>query len=948
MKKIILFLFLGVTALSLAQTISWQGGVNPEQSQSGTILFNKTGTPLASYSGVMYAHIGVTLNGISWQNVIGDWGNNTVQPTLTLVSGTTYKLDLTPSIMAYFGVSSGTITKVNVVFRNAAGTAQTTNLELNVGAFQGNLVTPSENSTTILSSGQNLSISATSTQTANFNLYKNGTLHNSNTGIIYNFTDVSLVQNANYDLQITNGATTISKKFSAVVVPSVISEAIPANVVDGINYHSTDATKATLVLDAPGKDFVYVAGSFNNWMPTSAYAMKKDPSSTKFWLELTGLVSGQIETYQYWVVSQTPAVNSPRIVKTADPYSTLVLSPFDDPYIPTTTYPNLPTYPAGQEREVTVLQTGKMPYNWQVTNFVKPLKEDLVVYEVLIRDFDVNRNIQDLINKMEYFKNLKVNAIQLMPVMEFEGNESWGYNTSFHLALDKFYGTENKLKEFVDLCHQNGMAVILDVALNHAFGRNPMVRMWMKDADGDGWGDPATDNPYFNETPRHSYNVGSDFNHQSTLANNYVKRVVKHWIEEFKIDGFRWDLTKGFTQNCAGSGSAQDNCTNGYQQDRVDVLKQYADYSWSLDNDHYVIFEHLGQDNEEQQWANYRIAEGKGVMMWGKMTNEYNQLSMGFNSNNNISRMNAAAHGFTGKRVMGYAESHDEERLMYKNLMYGNMTNMANHNVRDLNVALSRMSAVNAMSVLVPGPKMIWHFGELGWEKSIFTCQNGSVNTDTDPTAGDCKLDTKPQPQWTENWMTNANRVKIYNDLARMIELKRYEPVFKGNVTINSGTTLQPKMYLSDESQPELKNVVILSNFDVTTQNVIPNFPYIGTWYDLMDNTSITVTNGATPIAIPAGQFRIFGNAQALLNTNEYEWSASVSVSPNPANDYFSINAPMTKVEIISITGQKVKAFTIASTSDTQFYVGDLNKGVYLVKASDDNNRQKTMKLVKQ
>ena len=111
-----------------------------------------------------------------------------------------------------------------------------------------------------------------------------------------------------------------------------------------------------------------------------------------------------------------------------------------------------------------------------------------MVYEVLIRDFDANRNYQDLINKIDYFKNLKINAIELMPVMEFEGNESWGYNTSFHMALDKFYGTGDKLKEFIDLCHQNGIAVILDVALNHAFGRNPMVRMWMNDPDGDGWG----------------------------------------------------------------------------------------------------------------------------------------------------------------------------------------------------------------------------------------------------------------------------------------------------------------------------------------------------------------------------------------------------------------------------------------------------------------------------
>jgi pullulanase/glycogen debranching enzyme len=68
-----------------------------------------------------------------------------------------------------------------------------------------------------------------------------------------------------------------------------------------------------------------------------------------------------------------------------------------------------------------------------------------------------------------------------------------------------------------------------------------------------------------------------------------VKRVIKQWIEEYKIDGFRWDLTKGFHTKLYGS---DESCTNAYQQDRVDVLKKYADYSWSLDPTHYII-EHL-------------------------------------------------------------------------------------------------------------------------------------------------------------------------------------------------------------------------------------------------------------------------------------------------------------------------------------------------------------------
>jgi pullulanase/glycogen debranching enzyme len=85
-----------------------------------------------------------------------------------------------------------------------------------------------------------------------------------------------------------------------------------------------------------------------------------------------------------------------------------------------------------------------------------------------------------------------------------------------------------------------------------------------------------------------------------------VKRVIKQWIEEYKIDGFRWDLTKGFTQNCTAS---DESCTNSYQQDRVDVLKKICGLFLELGPHTLYYFEHLGGNTEEQQWANYRIAE---------------------------------------------------------------------------------------------------------------------------------------------------------------------------------------------------------------------------------------------------------------------------------------------------------------------------------------------------
>ncbi|MBC7846728.1 MAG: T9SS type A sorting domain-containing protein [Flavobacterium sp.] len=971
MKNItLLFLFFSsIVASAQQQTVTYS--VNPasfEETSAVTITINGNSINEANWGVVgnalyMWAWA-FDLNDTTQKGtpLNGSWNASDEASRFTYNAGTdTYTKTITPT--TYYNTTG--IGKIGFLIKAKDGTGdkKSQDILVEVGLMNVTLTAPLQNSANIIVSGGSLNIAANNTNgVASYNLKANGISINTNPSTSsFSYSHTNITANQNYELEVTQGATTIIKKFSAIVNPTTVSQAMPASLVDGINYNSGDATKATLVLDAPLKDYVYVAGSFNNWLPTATYAMKKDITSGKFWLELTGLVSGTNYTYQYWVVDETPIANTPSVVKTADPYSTLVLNQDEDASIPVGNYPNLPTYPAGQEREVTVLQTGQSPYAWSTstTNFVKPEKDKLVVYEVLVRDFDANRSYQNLIDRIDYFKNLKINAIELMPVMEFEGNESWGYNTSFHMAIDKAYGTGVKLKEFIDLCHQNGIAVILDVAMNHAFGRNPMDRMWMNDPDGDGWGGPSSENPYFNVAAMHSYNVGNDFNHQQPRTKNYVKRVIKQWIEEYKIDGFRWDLTKGFTQNCPSSvAGGQDNCTNIYQQDRVDVLKEYADYSWSLDPTHYAIFEHLGNDNEEQQWANYKIAEtpSKGVMMWGKMTDRYNELSMGQSGDKNIERMGHDSRGFTGKRLMGYAESHDEERLMYKNLQYGQSSNPA-HDVKNLNVSLSRMSAIGAVSLLVPGPKMIWHFGELGWEKSIWTCNDGTVNTDYDGgvPSGDCKLDKKPQPQWVNNWLGDINRNKIYFDWAKMIALKTTEPIFNAAITANSGFDIQsgtytPRLFIWDNSMPstQLRNIVVLTNLDVTTQNVIPDFPYTGTWYNLMDNTSVQVASTTATIAIEAGGYRIYGNKSFSLGTDKFEVNGEIYLYPNPTTDYFTLNTNTSKVEIYSITGQLVKSFNAKQSKEDQFFISDLNKGIYVVKVLNENSEVKVMKLLKQ
>ena len=240
--------------------------------------------------------------------------------------------------------------------------------------------------------------------------------------------------------------------------PTVTEAPVPTGMLDGMNLDSNDNTKATLVLYAPSKEFINLIGDFNNWQRDDTnYLLNKDSAKDRFWIEVTGLTPQTNHMYQYLVDGT---------MRIADPYSTTILAESNDAFIDNTTYPNLPAYPTGQtSHAVTLLRTGDIPFNWQITNFTPPAKTDLVIYELLIRDFDDLHSFDAIKARLDYLQNLGINAIELMPVSEFDGNESWGYNPSFHMALDKYYGTPTAFKQLIDECHARGIAVILDVVL---------------------------------------------------------------------------------------------------------------------------------------------------------------------------------------------------------------------------------------------------------------------------------------------------------------------------------------------------------------------------------------------------------------------------------------------------------------------------------------------------
>ena len=239
-------------------------------------------------------------------------------------------------------------------------------------------------------------------------------------------------------------------------------------------------------------------------------------------------------------------------------------------------------YPSQGDGYVTVIQTNKPAFQWssQTLNFQKPNRNNLVIYELWVYDFSPIRNIRAVTARLDYLQNLGVNAIQVMPVAEFEGNMSWGYNPTHYFAMDKAYGTSNDLKRFVDECHKRGIAVILDMVFNHVTGAAPQAKLY--------WGTSsiATNNPWFNQSAPHGASVNQDYNHNFGPTRDMFKRVLKYWIDEYKVDGYRMDISHGF----CGS-----DCSN-----RTDIMFDYYNNGVKAGNEQaYFILEHWEFGNGE-------------------------------------------------------------------------------------------------------------------------------------------------------------------------------------------------------------------------------------------------------------------------------------------------------------------------------------------------------------
>jgi 1,4-alpha-glucan branching enzyme len=779
---------------------------------------------LKGYTGDVYAHTGVNTNLGNWQHVIGSWGNNVTQPKLTRIGTDLYKL-VVGNIRTFYNITNASenINELAFVFRSSTNTLTGRDvggddifLPIYQPGINVSIVTPTERNL-LVSLNDEINVVAKSVYSDSLFLFLNDSLLVSTAldSIAY-----TISVNSSVDKKIIAKATTISGTFdydtvSYSVKGAVVIEDLPNGIMHGINYIN-DST-VTLAFFAPNKDFIYVVGDFNNWVTNSNYYMKRTPDNSTYWLTITGLKPNVEYAFQY-------LVNGTLLL--ADPYSEKILESEDD-QIDNLTYPNLKDYPSGKaDGSVSVLEINKQEYVWTATNYQRPDKQKAVIYELLIRDYLYSHNYQTLIDTLDYLQNLGINAIELMPINEFEYNNSWGYNPSFYFAPDKYYGTEYDLKRFIDEAHKRNIAVVLDVVYNHTFGRSPFVRLY---ADGN-YGPPSADNYWYNQTATHPYSVGYDFNHESSYTKDLVKRILKHWINEYKVDGFRFDLSKGFTQknsvNNVGLWGLKDDS-------RIAIWKDYFDYTKTLDDNLYFILEHFADNSEEVELANY------GMMLWGNMNNSYAQSSMGWiDDNSSLDWGYFRNRGWNEPNLVTYMESHDEQWVMYKNLTWGREN--GTYNIKDVNTALNRMKLVGAFFFTIPGPKMMWQFEELGYDEEL---------------KEDGRTDAKPL-HW--EYLQDKNRLNLYKTYAALMKLRNENEVFTAketNVSMAVGTGVYGRRINLTHSSMK---ATIIGNFNVANLTMQPKFQTTGMWYDYFTGDSLNVTDINMNIELAPGEFRIY------------------------------------------------------------------------------------------
>ena len=882
-----------------------------QQSTKNIVVYYNAAEGTAGLKGLtadVYAHTGVITSDSEsdsdWKHA-PKWKDNSAKYKLTFVSTNLWKLEIS-DLKSYYELADGeTVKKLCFVFRNADGTkegkaAGGSDIFVDVHPDGLSVALVSDASSNVLTdANSNVTLTVNATQSANLSLYLND----------INSTPIATANNAkkltkaynfavgDYDViaKAEAGGTTVLDTLSICHRSSSAAVTYSGTLLQGATKNADGSV--TFCLYAPGKSNVILVGEWDNYRVRNANLMNYQ-GDKYFWLTVPAGKLDMNKQYGYYFIVDD-------VISVADPYAKLILDPWNDKYINSgyTRYPNLKPFPGDKVGTfaIAVFHGNGDGYKWQVENFNAPAKENLMIYEMLLRDFTEEQCLESAMAKLDYLKELGVNAIELMPVQEFDGNNSWGYNPNFYFAPDKYYGSPAMYKQFIDECHKRGIAVILDVVFNHTWGQHPWCKMYWDGTKNA----PSADNPFYNTSAPHNWSVGNDWKQESAVVQSYLCDVLKYWITEFKVDGYRFDLAKGLGDS---NSYSSDYDGSNYNSSRVRNVKRFIDAIRSVNKNAYCIFEYFVSASEENEIGNY------GGMSWKKMTYAYSQAAKGSSAGSSFTGMYSGDESRPFGSIVGYQESHDEQRVAYEQKTYGIATaKVAIYGMR-------RLSSNAAFMILVPGPKMIWQFGEMGYDVS-------GGNGDTDMKA----------PRW--DYLDNNYRKGLHDCYSELLNFRVDNPdlfsssaEFYWNVT-GWDTTGR---FITARNRSTGKELVVAYNPGTSQKTYNYTFDNPSGKYYIMSKS-----NGVNPVVdAAAGTITVPQHSYVAITNFEYLGVDDATIESGAGAEpriYATLEGDICvdgacdvrAIEVYSVAGQLVAR----NNGESSLAVGDLASGSYIVRA---------------
>ncbi|MCM1369274.1 MAG: alpha-amylase family glycosyl hydrolase [Candidatus Amulumruptor caecigallinarius] len=885
-----------------------------EDSQNVVIYFHADegdkGMMGLTQSTAVYAHTGVEVvdangNKTEWKYA-PSWEVNSEKYQLSYVSENLWKLEI-GDIRTYYGVADNeTVKKLCFVFRNANGSktgrAQgggdifvdvlDSGLQL---AFRSSPIGP------IVKPGRTYTFTATATEAANLSIYVNNTLIGESEGVTELKAQYEFPAVGDYLIKAVAKKGSITRERTLDFVYANDSQAATDQTVPPMGVTKNSDGTYTFCFCAPNKNTVILEGSWNNFKPANNQVMSYvdqeiDGGTFRFFkITLPASVTGTEFQYIYLIDGATTV---------GDPYALLCLDPYNDKYISADVFPNIPAYPENLSGTlVSWYGDDLLKYDWTCTDFEAPDQKDLVIYELLFRDFTGtegaargNGTVRQAIEKIPYLKSLGVNVIELLPINEFNGNNSWGYNPNLYFAADKAYGTPRDYKEFIDLCHQNGMAVVLDVVFNQSDGLHPWYQMYN-----------YTNNPFYNRTAPHAFSVLNDWNQGNPMVERQWKDMLKFWLSEYKVDGFRFDLVKGLGDNDSYL-NATDGATNAYNASRVARMKRLHDAMREVNPKAYFINENLAGPKEENEMA------ADGELNWANVNDSGCQFAMGYQSNSSLIRMNAKYDSRTAFSTVAYLESHDEQRLAYKQDEWGVAGVKGNHKV-----SMQRLGSAASQMILVPGAHMIWMFSEMG------NAQNTKSNSGNN---------TSPK---IVNWalLEDPDNAALMQNYSEMIAIRLANPdLFGENATYRNMTgTWQTGRYITAVNGNKELYVAINPLVEGNVTITIPfksddnNAYQIGS-KSYQSNPSFDAA--AKTVTVEPNCYVVIATKDALSGVDDITIDNAKDVSIYSGNGCINVANSKASVNVYSIDGALA-----GSAAASEMVSIPVSSGIYVVKAGE-------------